>query len=124
MKFKFAATYLVISLETTPVVVGVESPGSTVGGLETPGNRIKMWNRKVTQVKRVEQEGHTGEKAEQEGHTGENVEQKERTDRCEGGLRLFASILIDAIPLSDWFPVVPVEDGPGQSAASLAGRNI
>ena len=62
-----------MSLETTPVVVGVEGPGSTVGGLETPGNRIKMWNRKDTQVKRVEQEGHTGEKAEQEGHTGAKV---------------------------------------------------
>jgi len=58
-----------MSLETTPVVVGVEGPGSAVGGLET---------------------------------------------------RLFASLLIDALSLSDWFPVVPVEDGAGQSATSLA----
>ena len=43
LKFKFATTYLVMSLETTPVVVGVEGPGSTVGGLETPGNLIKKW---------------------------------------------------------------------------------
>jgi len=60
---------LVMSFETTPVVVGVEGPGGTVGGLET---------------------------------------------------RLFASLLIDALSLSDWFPVVPVEDGAGQSTTSLA----
>ena len=33
--------YLVMSFETTPVVVGVEGPCSAVGGLETPGNLIK-----------------------------------------------------------------------------------
>ena len=41
MKFKCATMYLVMSFETTPVVVGVEGPGGTVGGLETPGNWIK-----------------------------------------------------------------------------------
>ena len=48
-----------MSLETTPVVVGVEGPGGTVGGLETPGDWIKRWNKKDTQMKKMEQEGKT-----------------------------------------------------------------
>ena len=81
----------------------------------------------------MKQDGHTAEKVKQEGHTGEkdgtggDTGEKggtRRTHRCTGGLRLFASFLIDALSLSDWFPVVPVEDGAGQSATSLAGRII
>ena len=54
--------YLVMSFETTPVVVGVEGPCSAVGGLETPGNLIKKSGKQMEQVKRVEQDGHSGEK--------------------------------------------------------------
>jgi len=60
--------YLVQSLEPAPSIVGVESPGSTVGSLLT---------------------------------------------------RVFAAIFINTISLSNWFPIVPVENGARQSTAPL-----
>merc|ERR1719397_554722 len=62
-------SYLVMSLETTPVVIGVEGPSSTVGGLQA---------------------------------------------------RILASFLINIVSVANWLPIVPVENGTGQSATPLA----
>ena len=87
-----------MSLETTPVVIGVEGPSSTVGGLQAPSSctemHKKMQNRKVMRSWGM------------------------------GDLRILASFLINIVSVANWLPIVPVENGTGQSATPLAERDI